>query len=187
MTKSAVFENELNLIKDEKLRDFITECLEAAPDYFYTMPASTTGKYHPAYSLGEGGLVRHTKAAVKIANDLLSIEMYSKLAEHSDEIIAALIMHDSVKKGMDGEAYTTSDHPLQASKLIKEVANRKGVYDPQKIQFICSLVETHMGQWTKDFKTGVEVLDKPKTAEQKFVHQCDYLASRKYLTVDLED
>lgn len=182
-----VFEDELNLIEDEKLRAFIFECLKAAPDYFYTMPASTTGKYHPEYCLGEGGLVRHTKAAVKIANDLLKLEMYSKVAEKKDEIIAALLMHDSVKKGMDGEAYTTTDHPLQASKLIKEVANRKGVYDPDKIQFICSLVETHMGQWTKDFKTGREVLEKPRTVEQKFVHQCDYLASRKYLTVNFED
>lgn len=187
MDKSKTFENEVALVEDERLRAFINECLEAAPDYFYTMPASTTGKYHPQYSLGEGGLVRHTKAAVKIANDLLSIEMYSKLAEHKDEIIAALILHDSVKKGMDGESYTTTDHPLQASKLIHNVADKKGVYDPQKIQFICSLIETHMGQWTRDFKTGVEVLEKPKTAEQKFVHQCDYLASRKYLTVDLEE
>ena len=27
---------------------------------FYTMPTSTTGKYHQPLALGEGGLVRHT-------------------------------------------------------------------------------------------------------------------------------
>lgn len=68
--KSTVFQKELNLIKDTNLRDFIAICLDNAPDYFFEMPASSTGKYHPEYTLGEGGLVRHTKAAVAIAADL---------------------------------------------------------------------------------------------------------------------
>ena len=34
---------------------------------FWTMPASTSGKYHPAHSLGQGGLIRHTRAVVLFA------------------------------------------------------------------------------------------------------------------------
>lgn len=41
------------------------------------MPASTTGKYHPPFALGEGGLVRHTLAACCWAKDLLQLEQYS--------------------------------------------------------------------------------------------------------------
>ena len=44
-----------------------------------------------------------------------------------------------------------------------------------------------MGQWNTDYRTKKEILPKPKTAAQKFVHQADYLASRKYLIYDFGD
>ena len=40
-----------------------------------------------------------------------------------------------------------------------------------------------MGQWNYDSYKQKEVLPKPKTAEQRFVHMCDYLASRKFIDV----
>ena len=43
-----------------------------------------------------------------------------------------------------------------------------------------------MGSWTKDYN-GVEVLEKPKTKYQNFVHMCDYLASRKCLLVPFNE
>lgn len=184
MIKSKTFEKEISLITDNEIRNYIEKALEAAPDYFYTMPASSTGKYHPEYTLGEGGLVRHTKAAVKLANDLLQLELYQKLVPHRDEILAALILHDSVKKGRDGNKFTTIDHPLEASRLLKESVSTD-VYDSEKISNICSYIESHMGQWNTD-RSGTEILPKPCSLEQKFVHLCDYLASRKYLTVTLD-
>ena len=44
------------------------------PDYFFSVSASSTGKYHPSFSLGNGGLLRHTKVVVKIAYELLAID-----------------------------------------------------------------------------------------------------------------
>lgn len=171
--------NEVELIQNEDLKIFANKCLEKAPSYFWEIPASSTGKYHPEYSLGKGGLVRHTKAAVKIANDLLRLEMYSLLEEKKDEIIFALIMHDSVK----GHPYTTTDHPLKASELIRQTA--KEVNYNGDFEFVCSLIESHMGQWNSDFRSGKEILPKPQSIAQKFVHMCDYLASRKFITIDL--
>ena len=176
---------ELDLIKTPAIRTLVEHCLKRVPEYFWTMPASTTGKYHPAYTLGEGGLVRHTKAAVWIANELLRLDMFKRIAVMSDEIYAALILHDTVKKGMDGSAYTTTDHPLQASELVQRVANDT-CCDHPSVRTIRRLIETHMGQWTTDFD-GNEVLPKPHSAEQSFVHLCDYLASRKLLTVELDN
>ena len=69
MNKVAILRNEIDFINDELLQEFIEFCVEEAPDYFFEMPASTTGKFHPAYTLGEGGLIKHTKAAVKIAKE----------------------------------------------------------------------------------------------------------------------
>ena len=41
-----------------------------------------------------------------------------------------------------------------------------------------------MGQWNKNKYSKIE-LPKPELEPQKFVHMCDYLASRKWLEVKL--
>ena len=68
--KSEKFIKELEYIKNDDIRGFAKLALENLPDYFFDVAASSTGKYHPTYALGNGGLVRHTKAAVRIAFEL---------------------------------------------------------------------------------------------------------------------
>ena len=42
-----------------------------------------------------------------------------------------------------------------------------------------------MGKWNTDYKDKTkEVLPKPVTESEKFVHLCDYLASRKNILVE---
>ena len=72
MNKKEIFYDEINYIKDENLRKSLGELIELLPDYFFREPAASTGKYHPSYAQGEGGLLRHTKAAVRIGYELLS-------------------------------------------------------------------------------------------------------------------
>ena len=92
MRKSDIFRGELDLISNHKYRECAREILdELVPEYFYDVPASSTGKYHPWYSLGYGGLVRHTKAAFKIAKDLLNLKQYEALDE--DAILVAILLH----------------------------------------------------------------------------------------------
>ena len=43
-----------------------------------------------------------------------------------------------------------------------------------------------MGPWNTNYK-GNEVLPKPKTKYENFVHMCDYLASRKYLNIKFDN
>ena len=42
--KVAVFAEELAFIQDKDIRSFTEKCIERTPDYFYTVPASSTGK-----------------------------------------------------------------------------------------------------------------------------------------------
>ena len=49
--KTEEFGKELNLIGDAERRLFVSRCLENVADYFFEVPASSTGKYHPSYSL----------------------------------------------------------------------------------------------------------------------------------------
>ena len=66
-----MFETELNYIKDDRIRESARILIEGLPEYFFKIEASSTGKYHPDFALGDGGLVRHTKAAIRIAKELL--------------------------------------------------------------------------------------------------------------------
>ena len=66
------FEKELSYFKIDKVRKACIATLKLLPEYFFEVPASSTGKYHPEYALGDGGLLRHSKAAMRIGYELLS-------------------------------------------------------------------------------------------------------------------
>ena len=87
-----ILQKEIDLIQDEEVREFVIKFLHNVPEYFWTVPASSSGKYHPQYALGEGGLARHVKATVKIALSLLSLEMYQHLPK--DEM-SVTIVHEN--------------------------------------------------------------------------------------------
>ena len=55
-----------------------------------------------------------------------------------------------------------------------------------EIEFVASCIESHMGQWNVDRRSG-EVLEKPTSNYQHFVHLADYLASRKDFTMAFDN
>lgn len=176
-----IFKEELNMIDDLEIRRLVELGLLSAPEYFFSVPASVTGKYHPDYGLGEGGLVRHTKAAVKIADSLLVLEQYNEL--NKSEVVASLILHDVIKKGFEEEKYTSFEHPLLASEHVLNVYEKHFIELPdltKKVNNIASMIESHMGQWNRSHYSK-QVLPKPTQPAEQFVHLCDYLASRKFL------
>ena len=187
MNKKEVYKKELSYIKDEKIRNSCITMIEALPDYFFKVEASSTGKYHPEYALGNGGLIRHTKAAVRIAYELLSDPCIGDkyTSKEKDLMIMGLILHDGLKKGLNEEKYTRFDHPILISEYIMDMEERLDL-EMEEIEFVCDVVKTHMGPWTKDYN-GVEVLERPKTKYQNFVHMCDYLASRKCLLLPFDN
>ena len=173
MDKVEVFKKELNYIKNEKYRIVAKQLIELLPDYFFEIPASSTGKYHPQFAQGEGGLVRHTKVAVRMCYD------------EKDLMLVALIMHDGLKSGLIKEKYTRFDHPLLVAKLIRENQDKINLTTGE-INFLTQAIETHMGEWNKDFN-DIEVLPLPKNKYQRFVHMCDFLASKKFIEVLFEN
>lgn len=175
MNKSDMLEVELSYITNESIRNNVAAFVDTyVPDYFFEVAASSTGKYHPSYALGDGGLLRHTQAAVRIAAGLFAITKYN--SEDRDVIIAALILHDTFKHGRIQQKYTCADHPVIAYRMVLE-----HMRDCPRYQDIANAIHSHMGQWNKDYRTKREIMPVPQTPIEKFVHTCDYLASRKYL------
>lgn len=187
MEKSSKFTNELNYIKNEKIKESAKTMIDLLPDYFFEIEASSTGKYHPQYALGEGGLVRHTKAAVRFAYELLSDPSIGDkyTSDEQDLMYMALILHDGLKSGNPKEKYTRFDHPLLIANYIETSKDKLQLTD-EEINFVKSVVSTHMGVWTTDYN-GNEILEKPKTKYQNFVHMCDFLASRKSILFKFDD
>ena len=187
MNKVAVFEKELKYIKNESFKNDTMYLIDSLPDYFFEVAAASTGKYHPKYAQGEGGLVRHTKAAVKIAYELLADPAIGNkyTDDEKDLMIISLMLHDGLKLGKERSKYTKFDHPLLVGEFIKE--NKVNLnFSDDEINFLSDAIASHMGPWTKDYD-GNEVLPYPKTKYQNFVHMCDYLASKKFLNVDFDE
>lgn len=187
MDKISYFKDEINYVRDSKLRGDLETLINLLPDYFFEIPASSTGKYHPDFALGDGGLVRHTKVAVRFAHELLENNTVgSKFSSRDkDLIIIALTLHDGLKSGLNHDKYTKFDHPLLVSKYIMENKDKLSM-SVDDLRKVCSMIESHMGEWTYDNYNKKEVLPRPRTAEQRFVHMCDYLASRKFVDVKFD-
>ncbi|HAK43936.1 MAG TPA: hypothetical protein DCM59_16115 [Clostridium sp.] len=189
------FESELHNIKYQPLEIFAEWCLNQLPDYFYEVAASSTGKYHPGYALGEGGLVRHTRAALGIAEELFKNNTIQNFDDLEKDIIrVSLLLHDGVKHGVNSSAHTVASHPLEVVKYLEdryfevpEESLPDEVIEIMEVDIwyqITKCIKSHMGQWNTDYKSGEEILPKPETDIQRFVHLCDYLASRKMLEVN---
>ncbi len=188
MEKINIFKTEINYIKNKRLKESAKKIIKGLPDYFFEIPASSTGKYHPKYALGYGGLVRHTKVAVKLAHELLynNNTFGSEFTDdEKDIIIISLLIHDGLKLGLNGGKYTVFEHPLLISNFVLE-RYEEFKLTLNEVNLMSSILETHMGEWTTNYK-GDEVLQKPMTKFQKFGHLCDYLASRKFINVEFEN
>ncbi|MBE6151995.1 MAG: hypothetical protein E7165_01615 [Firmicutes bacterium] len=186
MEKTNYFKQELNYVFDTRLRENAIKLINLLPDYFFEIPASSTGKYHPQFALGEGGLVRHTKAAVRFAYELLNNNCIGNVfnEREKDLIIMSIIMHDGCKSGLTKSEYTVANHPLIVSKLIKDNQD-KLTLNEEELNLLCSMIESHMGEFNKDYR-GNSILPLPQNRYQKFVHMCDYLASKKFLDIKFD-
>lgn len=187
MNKGDVFKTELSFIKDLRIRKSCKTIIEMLPDYFFTVPASSTGKYHPEFSLGEGGLVRHVKVAVRLGQELLNDPCIGdKYTDNEkDVMIMSLILHDGLKSGLEHSRYTKFDHPLLIKNFVNENKDKIELTDDE-LKLFSKCVASHMGPWNTDSYSDC-VLPVPKSKCENFVHMCDYLASRKFLDVVFEN
>lgn len=176
--KIEKFKEPLGYIKNGEIYLFAYMAVMLLPDYFFEIPASSSGKYHPEYAVGEGGLFRHTLSAVRIAVELSTLEQFKLTEDEKDMAIVALMLHDGWKSGLENGKNTVHDHPIVAVNVLKSNDLLMHVLNSERSTKIFDAMLSHMGQWTKSKHSKV-TLRKPKSRLDKFVHLCDYLASRK--------
>lgn len=186
MDKLKVFEKEISYIKNERYKNSIKTLIELLPDYFFDVSASSTGKYHPSFAKGNGGLVRHTKVAVRIAYEMYQDSSITGAYSNNEKdlMIIALIMHDGLKHGLKEDKFTKFEHPILMADFICENKDKLDFTD-KEIEFLKNVISSHMGPWNTNTYSNV-TLPIPDNSRQKFVHMCDFLASRKIINVEFD-
>lgn len=174
---STYFEREIQNIESEDLRDFVRFFFnEKVGAWFFESGASASGKYHPEFTKGHGGLVRHTRAVEWVCEELLRMSSYAYMkAEYKDYARVACLLHDTRKYG-SGDTENKDcykDHGKLAADAVCEAWEEfwGGVRCPE---LLTMAIRSHMGQWVEDRD------DRPFTNIDRLVHMADYIASRPF-------
>lgn len=182
----------LSTFENEDIKNFAVELLNKFPKYIWEVGASSSGKYHPEYTLGILGLMKHQVAVVRFINFFFELDQYKNRfdSRKRDLLRLAALVHDGRKSGSqedyDKNKYTKFDHPLLMAKEIYSYRD-KGVLPEEELKYISFAVSSHMGQWNTDKRSKDVVLPTPRDEAGELIHLADYLASRKCLTMSFED
>ena len=176
---------------------FALELVDKVPEYFWVVPASATGKFHPEHDQGEGGLARHSLMVFRWLKTLLEANEQD-MSEYEPGMCLAALFHDCMKRGKgDASDHTLFEHPILAAKFVMDESERflkenkefiESTSDDeesfkQDIAVAASCIQTHMGKWNTS-KYSEVVLPKPRTPMQYMVHLADYCSSRKFTKFD---
>ena len=159
---------ELLKINDDKVyRGTLKYFKEDCPNYFWTCPASTSGKYHPEDETGKHGLWLHTKR-VNSVYERLSDSLLEQ--QRMDDYIfdlgrAAVLIHDSYRLGYPEEENedTVAEHGEIAANVVREETDLP--------KAVSNSVESHDGAWGKGTT--------PSTDLEDIVHYSDMIASER--------
>lgn len=177
--KIAVFQPYLDKFETDEMRLYCRDMITEIPDYIFTMPSSTSGKYHNVTQCQPHGQIYHIIMFAEIMNYRLALKGNKekfKSAEQRDAMRCVPFFHDALKCGLDGSTFTVHEHPMLAGKWVRETHVEHDVDDKVK-EAIARMCERHSGTWTTSKKSKV-VLPEPENAMEFFVHECDILSSR---------
>ena len=187
--KIALFKKEIEYMEIEDFKDFFKKAITLVPDYFFEVPASSSGKFHSSLECGYGGLVYHTKSVAKMANYLVNLQQYkSKLNEAERNcVVCAALLHDCLKHGVENKTgFSIHHHPVLAAEFVKNNKDLDNILNPDFRNIIADAVASHSGEWTTSKRSKV-ILPSPQTLIQELVHLSDYIASRGDIHILFED
>ena len=187
MDKVKVFGGLLNKFETDEIRDYCADMIKEIPDYIFTIPSSTSFKYHNKTQCQPHGQIFHILMFAEVMNYVLGLEyVKEKTNERQRDCLRCTpIFHDAIKCGLNGSQYTVHEHPMLAGEWVRNTSVEHDV-DADTKAYIARLCESHSGEWTST-KRSKTVLPKPENDEQFFVHMCDYLASRSNLDMTYSD
>lgn len=177
--KIAVFKPYLEKFETDTMRLYCEDMIEHIPEYIFTMPSSTSGKYHNATQCQPHGQIYHILMFAEIMNYRLALKGNQekfKSPVQRDAMRCTPFFHDAIKCGLNGGVFSVHDHPMLAGQWVRETKVEHDIDEKVK-EAIARMCERHSGEWTTTKKSKV-VLPEPENAMELFVHECDILSSR---------
>ena len=177
--KQKIFEPLTKNFETEEFKLYYMDMVAEIPDYIFTMPSSTSGKFHNTTQCQTYGQIYHAYMFDSILNHRLRLkgnkELYST-PEERDAMRCVPVFHDAVKCGWNGSKYTVQDHPVLAAKWVLDTKVEHDIPLEYK-QMISDMTESHSGEWNKS-RSGKVIMSEPRNPREFFIHECDLLASR---------
>ena len=176
---------EVMKIEDADLRDEVINALRHTPDYFWTVPASSSKKYHNPWCRNEHGLWIHVKMAFTTLDRIsyTYVEQGLLPAEWIDYAKAAVLLHDMFKQGFPderaerSEKHTVPDHDVIGAEWLEAYTD---LPEP-----VIDAVHEHNGGWGE----GSAPVDHDCRGRQfhlsMLVHTADMMASDPNTTAGL--
>lgn len=180
VTANKVFiEEEIKKIYDKKVQEFLRECVNDFPSYFWVVPASID-KYHYPDERIKGGLVLHVRRVCKVVDtlsDFHELNMWER-----DVLISAAIIHDSFARGIPPRTIGYSDtfHPLYPPERFPFNGYADRFIDKKIYDEIMECVVSHLG------RHSVTPLMNSKKKLATIFQLADHMASRDYIKVNLD-
>lgn len=177
--KISVFQPYLDKFETDEMRLYCADMIALIPDYIFTMPSSTSGKFHNKTQCQLHGQVYHMIMFAEVMNYRLALKGNQekfKSPVQRDAMRCVPFFHDAVKCGWDGSKYTVHEHPMLAGQWVRDT-NVDHDIDAKIKDAIAKMCERHSGEWTSSKKSKL-VLPEPENAMELFCHECDILSSR---------
>lgn len=186
--KQKIFEPISRNFETDEFREYFLDMVAEIPDYVFTMPSSTSGKFHNKTQCQTYGQIYHVYMFDSILNHRLRLKINKELystPEERDAMRCVPAFHDAVKCGWNGSQYTVQDHPLLAAHWVMETQTEHKIPDEYR-KMIADMCEAHSGEWNKS-RSGQVIMSEPRNPREFFIHECDILASRADLDYIIPD
>jgi hypothetical protein len=188
-----VFAYELAALSPSVALFVIRSFAAIAPEWFWHVPPSMSGRYHPREFRRPGGLVAHVKRTYWWAERLLDTLPPEQAAGIRDALLAAVLLHDLHKfsppeilddLGYDIDADNATRHhgDWTAACLVHlwDHSDRKlpGQMSEMDYLLIVEGVRCHMGRWGSPELPGEDTSDSHRRVVD-LVHLADYIAAQR--------
>lgn len=147
-----IFKSYLDKIQDISIKEFTTYVLNNAPDYFWTLPASTSGQYH-----GGELLINHVICCLKIAEGVCESQFKKHWTQRQkDQLYSAIILHDLFRCGEPGkEEYYSEQRVKEKNYDPKIIGTLKSSRDHAEVGFKQILLLAAKWNSEVDFKLRI--------------------------------
>ena len=182
--KDLYIQTAVSMIQSPIIAGMVKEALTKAPQEFFSAPSSSSGRYHPADEVNNGGLALHSLRDELVGALLVDFYNQDKSAntvgnqgiagDKRDVILGALVLHDIEKGGEPWNKYDPAHGPLGATFLEETWKDNPNQAFAKEME---DLVNNHMAQWNKT-EDGDRDPKVPADIPNQIVSYADYLGSQ---------